>query len=371
MQYNLGAVGLGHWFSRLYTGLRDTREIRVAKVAGVSTIQAKRERLDEMGLSTAEYYQIGKGSPIPAAFYDGLDIVHISDPNEYHAEQTIDSLSRGKLTITEKTWAVNRAQFDSVMRFIRKNRLESRAYLHLHYLHKLLTIQLDELLSRYTAEHGKVSGVAETFFEPESAEDARRSRWLFDESSGGLFMDWIHTFEIVMNGAKADSARIERLGLFAVNRGYSKDRPTGIEAEVAVSGTHFARGATSMMRIAKGTKEGVEAVRFNLEDGAHLDLGYLHAEEEASSKRRGRWTLYSKEGKALGSGSPSGPNTSELFVKEILELCKGRQTGLKPDEVAALFEPQWQYQEMERSTELEVSGSAIEAFLSRGLKLEA
>ena len=141
--YNLGAVGFGHWFNRLYAGLRDSGEVKVAKIAGVSSIDGKLKKMREMGIGEDAYYQIGMDGPIPDRFYDGLDIVHISDPNEYHAEQTMDSLRHGKITITEKTWGINKKEFDDVARFVEDNDLGNKAYLHLHYLQKQLTKGLD------------------------------------------------------------------------------------------------------------------------------------------------------------------------------------------------------------------------------------
>ena len=159
--YNLGAVGFGHWFNRLYAGLRDSGEVKVAKIAGVSSIDGKLKKMREMGIGEDAYYQIGMDGPIPDRFYDGLDIVHISDPNEYHAEQTMDSLRHGKITITEKTWGINKKEFDDVARFVEDNDLGNKAYLHLHYLQKQLTKGLDALLDKYTGEYGKVKSVSD------------------------------------------------------------------------------------------------------------------------------------------------------------------------------------------------------------------
>ncbi len=349
--------------------MKDSKEIRLAKVAGVSGIEGKIERLKKVGLGEHDYYQMEKDEPIPEGFYDGLDIVHISNPNEYHAEQTIDSLKHGKLTITEKTWATNQEEFERVAAFIGQNMLERKAYLHLHYLQKQLTMRLETLLEKHTKEQGKVTGVAETFFEVESEEDARRSGWLFSNQSGGLFMDWIHTFEIVVNGAKATRADLSDVARFAVNPSYHQEFPTGIEATVDLEGKFFANGAKSVMRMAKGTKEGMEAARFYFYSGAYLDLGYIHSETEFGSEKRGTWTLY-RNGKAVESGCPKGLNTSEIFVNEILTLCKGGRAGLTLSEARLLFEPQWRYQELAKVRELHRSKEVIDKFVSEGLKLK-
>ncbi|MEM0201489.1 MAG: hypothetical protein QXD23_03735, partial [Candidatus Micrarchaeaceae archaeon] len=111
MSYNLGAVGFGHWFERLYAGMVKTDQIKLAKVVGVSDIGKKAERLKMVGITQEKYYKMDPNGPLPNEFFKDLDIVHISDPNKYHAQQTIQSLKEGKLTITEKTWGRNKEEF--------------------------------------------------------------------------------------------------------------------------------------------------------------------------------------------------------------------------------------------------------------------
>ena len=119
MTYNLGAVGFGHWFNRLYAGLRESNEFRIAKVVGVSDVSKKMEKLREIGLEEKDYYRVSDGK-LPENFYSGLDLVHISDPNEYHAQQTIDSLKHGKFTVTEKTWCMH-AEQRAIMDALKRN----------------------------------------------------------------------------------------------------------------------------------------------------------------------------------------------------------------------------------------------------------
>ena len=58
MTYNLGAVGFGHWFNRLYAGLKESNEFRIAKVVGVSEVSKKMEKLREIGLEEKDYYRV-------------------------------------------------------------------------------------------------------------------------------------------------------------------------------------------------------------------------------------------------------------------------------------------------------------------------
>jgi predicted dehydrogenase len=369
MTYNLGAVGFGHWFNRLYAGLKESNEFRIAKVVGVSEVSKKIEKLSEIGLEEKDYYRVSDGR-LPENFYSGLDLVHISDPNNYHAQQTIDSLKHGKFTVTEKTWGVDREEFDSVVEFIRTNNLESKAYLHLHYLHKQLTFGLEGLLEKYTKKYGKIRRVSATLFETASDEDMRRSGWLFSSRSGGLFMDTgIHLFEIIIAGAKADGTSIKDVKQYAVKKEYGEENATGVEASISISGRFFREGADGVIRIAKGAPAESRSARFYFERGAYLDLSYLHSDIEYNSDRRGSWTLY-ENGKAIESGKPKGPNNSEVFVGQIVELCRGRNTGLTMHEIDLLFGPQWQYQEMAGGAGILTSEKEVDAFISKGTGLE-
>lgn len=369
MAFNLGAVGFGHWFNRLYAGLRNSNEFRIAKVVGVSDVSNKIEKLKEIGLTEEDYYRVSDGK-LPEEFYDGLDLVHISDPNEYHAQQTIESLQHGKFTVTEKTWGVNKEEFDRVANFIKTNNMESKAYLHLHYLHKQLTFDLEGMLSEYTDKYGKVVRVAATLFEAESDEDLRRSSWLFSSRSGGLFMDTgIHLFEIIIAGAKADRVELEDAKVFAVKKEYGQNNATGVEANVSVSGKFFSDGARGTIRIAKGSPKESRSARFYFESGAYLDLSYLHSDIEYNSDRRGGWSLY-EDGSLIASGNPGGLNNSEVFVSQIIDLCKGKNTGLTIKEINLLFDPQWKYQEIAKGIHIEKGQNEIDAFILRGINLE-
>ena len=69
MAYNLGAVGFGHWFERLYAGMARTDRIRLAKVTGVSDIGGKASRLKLVGIGKDNYYRMQPDAPIPKEFF--------------------------------------------------------------------------------------------------------------------------------------------------------------------------------------------------------------------------------------------------------------------------------------------------------------
>lgn len=367
-RYTLGAVGIGHWFERLYSGIKNSNRITVTKAAGTNPAESKLDRLKAIGLGAENYYQIRPGTPIPKEFFKDLNIVHISDPNEFHAEQTLQSLGEGKIVVTEKTWGVNKLGFYSVMDHIKENGLEKKAYLHLHYIHKTLTIQLEELLQKYTAQYGKVKAVSATFFERIRPDDARRKEWLFSTANGGLFMDWIHPFEVLYFGAKATGMRLKDIEPYVVNKDYDKLNPTGIHAEVDVFGKFFSDSATAFVRMAKGTKESKKSMRFLFESGSYLDLNYIDSEIEFESSKRGTWEFFDG-GIVIEKGAPSGPTTSEMLVSDMINMCEGEQKGISLDDAAAIFEPQWKYQELIATKKLRASDKEAERFIKCGMTM--
>lgn len=368
MTYSLGAVGFGHWFERLHAGIKNSDGIKVMKIAGISDISNKIDRLNAVGLSAENYYLIDKDSPVPESFFDQLDIVHVSDPNEFHAAQTKQSLSYGKFTITEKTWGVNKGEFDGVVKYIRENNYEEKAYLHLHYIDKLLTIQLPSMLESRVKEYGKIKNATATFFEAMRIDDLRRKSWLFSPKNGGLFMDWIHPYEVLHIGAKAHDVKTDDLELYSINEDYDSKNPTGILAEARVKGEFFAQDAKAKIRIAKGAPEDKKSARFVFESGAYLDLNYIDSTKEFASRDRGGWKFY-KDGKLSEEGAPQGPNTSELFVQDIIRICKGGKREVGINDLSKIFESQWRYQELEKGKKLNEDQDKIQDFIEDGLNL--
>ena len=364
MAYKLGVAGLGHWFERLLEGMGDS-DIELFKAAGSRPAEAKAEQLQRLGIPEENYY-VASGSLLPDGFFDGVDIVQIANPNSLHSSQTIQSLEKGKVTFTEKTWGVNRREFYDVVEYVRANGLEAKAYLHLHYLHKRLTMELPQLLDRLSGANGKITDFSATFFEPMDKENIGHRAWLFSAAEGGVFMDWIHPFEILFHGAMAESASISSLRLFAVNSVYKGREPTGVEAGLSIRGDGFSSGARGTIRVAKDTDGvGRKAAVISFESGAQLQLEYQDSETEFRNGTNGSWRLVSGHGEVLEKGSPIGSNTSVIMVKDMLERLNGRMSGLGVQEICRLYEPQWRYQELAPELELK-GGESAQEFITAG-----
>ena len=116
--YNLGTIGLGHWVKRLHQAVKQSNALKLVKTVGTRSYDQKRDELERYGLGEKNYYQIIPNTMIPDEFFNDLDIVHIASPNQFHKNQTIQSLSKGKFTVVEKTFATNRKDFEEIMSYI-------------------------------------------------------------------------------------------------------------------------------------------------------------------------------------------------------------------------------------------------------------
>ncbi len=360
----MGVIGLGHWFERLEQGLTNSA-IVVSKAIGTKSFAERAEKLRGFGIDEGSYYRGGGDGSIPQGFFDGIDAVYISSPNSLHCTQTIQSLEKGKYVIVEKTLATNKQDFDSVMALLRVGGSSERVYLHLHYLHKQLTLTLDGLLARLEGSHGKVENVAATFIEAYNDSDKRR-KWLFSKGEGGIFMDWIHPYEVLFHGAKASSVRLNDVRLFKLNSEYGDD-PSGVEASATVNGGRFAKNAKAAIRVGKGADSNMKRMRFYLEDTSYLDLDFINSEHEFNGAHRGVWRLMDGDGIELESGMPKGHDTSQIFAEEIVKLCSGVNSGLTASDIERLYALQWRFQEMLESKRVISDKGEIDKFIEAAM----
>ncbi|MDE1865934.1 MAG: hypothetical protein KGH94_04840 [Candidatus Micrarchaeota archaeon] len=371
MEYTMGVVGIGHWFRRLQTGLESVGGIKVTKALGTKPYEAKAQTFAELGITRDNYYTIEGDGSIPEGFFQGIDIVHISNPNEFHASQIRQSLSKGKKTIVEKTYAISRKEFAEMKRYIKEGGFEKSIYLHLHYLHKMPTIHMRKAAKGLIEKHGKITGITATFFERADDEDARRT-WLFDMRNGGIFMDWVHPFEVAYRSVGAAFGKIQSLKLYATNNSYDTVNPTGVMAEVELKGNRFAEGAKIVVRVAKGVdpRYSRKSMVFSFADGTYARLGYIGSESE-SKENRGEFETGEMSGTARAPESIAklpGKSSSELFVKEIIKLCSGRKAGLGLGQVGRVFKPQWEYQKLAKKQQLINDAREVEKFLEDGIR---
>ncbi len=340
---------------------------------GTREFADKADELHKLNISKLNYFTVSKSLfIIPSGFFGDLDVMQISDPNKYHSSQTKQGLEKGLYVITEKTLATNEAEFENLINFVKSNGYEEKIYLHLHYMHKLLTLNLPSILEKITPDHGKINNFSATFFEEANEADRVRSSWIFSPDSGGIFMDWIHPYEILFFGAKAQKVSLSKVNTFIVNSEYDNKNPTGIESFVNVQGDNFITSATGVIRISKGLphEAGLKRFIFSFESGSKLYLNFVGSQIEFNSDSRGSWQLVNEDHNQcliLDSGIPRGPATSELLVEDIIKLCKGNGPFIKIDNIVKIFEPQWDYQRMTKNQESIRDQNQIETFMRNGL----
>ena len=372
MEYKLGVIGLGHWFNRLNVGIQKVGGLTLVKAAGTKPYEQKIDLLTSFKIGKDNYYISDEKGKVPEDFFIGIDLVHISDPNKLHASQTKEALLQGKYAITEKSFAGTKREFNKISSFIKKNNYENKAYLHLHYMHKQPTLILKAILPGLIRNHGKIKSVHATFFEKENEEDARRG-WLFAPENGGIFMDWIHPFEILYYAAEAGFGNIRDLSIYAVNPAYDKVNPTGVQAVIALKGKYYAPDAAATINVAKGVKNGNQnkSIKIIFESGKYTKLCYVGSEIEFGSDERGTLEVgetRNGNNKILMSSRLSGPNSSEIFVEDILGFVNGENMGFTFKDITKVFKPQWEYQKIVKSRELITENSAVEKFVQEALE---
>ena len=359
-------MGLGHWFAWLKAGVNSGEGLDLRKAVGTRPFEDKAELLSGFGIDKASYYISDASGSIPEDFFNGIDMVHISDPNRFHMLQAMESLRHGKRVIVEKTLATDEGQFRSIVNHVRDNGLEGSIYLHLHYIHKQPSVQLASGLGGIIAREGKISAVSAAFFEEVNEEDVRRT-WLLDMANGGIFMDWVHPYEVIYYSTRCRFGALSSVRNLVVNESYSKEFPTGVESTIGLSGENFVDGATATIRVAKGVPAGrsAKSIRILFESGRILNMDFPSHEREFNSQERGALRFDGSDD--AQPGRLSGSNTSEMFVDDVMDLCKGSHSGLKIGDIEEIFRPQWEYQRMYKGIGMESGGDAVNRFISEGV----
>ncbi len=370
--YNLGAVGIGHWVSRLKRTMDQDGRIVLSKAVGVTPYENKKAELDKFGIARENYFKIEPQKPLPEEFFESLDVVQIASHNKFHAEQTIQSLEHEKFTITEKTFATNRSDFNRVIDFIRSNNHSKRATVHLHYLGKILTLELPKVLANARKEYGRITHAVGTFFEEINPDDVRRN-WLFKPENGGILMDWIHPLEILSYTCKANFVDCVDAETFIINTEYDSANPTGVYAKFKIEGSNFAQDASAHVRVGKGFPHGIthKTLRLIFEKGAFLDLNYISSEQEFNSNLRGTWELIEMEnGKrnVVSFGSPTGPISYQFMLNEMIEILNGKKPSLSLEDIEKIYEPLWKFQEANKNKEPKSDENDIKDFIKAGLE---
>jgi len=340
MPHGIGIVGAGHWSRRLVKGLAGA-PFEVHKTVDVLSYDQKRGLLEDIGVPRERHYRIEPDDPLPDDFFEGVDVVQVASPVEYHLRQTREALDAGKFVVTEKSYAADREEFEDALRML-DGRWDS-SFLHLHYLNKVPTKVMPHVVERASDENGGVEHVEATFMEEHSKEDASRA-WLFEPENGGVMLDWVHPVEVL---AAACGARLslEDASAYLSEPEYT-DCATAASADFGVSGDLFADGATATINVGKGFDETHKRMRFVLSDdkNEHVDFVYADSETEFETDYRGEWA-WRRDGRVVESGRPTGPIPYEILIDEIGDAVDGGGTWVNEDVLRRIYEPVWEYNE--------------------------
>lgn len=372
MTFKLGAIGVGHWVNRLKRTMDNDGRVVLDKAVGVTWYEDKKEILDKFGITEENYFRIEPQNQLPRDFFDGLDVIQIASHNKFHKSQTMQCLENGKVTVTEKTFATNRNDFNEVLDFINDNNHQNKVTIHLHYLGKILTRELPKILPPAIKKYGKITHAVGTFFEESNPEDVRRN-WLFKPDNGGILMDWIHPLEIISYTCGANFVDCLEAETFVINKDYDYINPTGCHAKFKLRGDNFTNDALAVIRVGKGFPHGIthKTLRLLFEKNAFLDLNYISSEQEFNSDLRGTWELVEMENgarKVVSFVSPTGPISYQFMLDEMIEMINGKKPTLSLDDIQKIYEPLWMFQEATRDKEPKRHESAIKNFIKEGLE---
>ena len=353
--HKIGIVGVGHWSRRLVQGIKDD-PFEVHKTVDVLPYDQKSDLLGAIGVPRDRHYEIDADDSLPDGFFEGVDVVQISSPVEYHLRQTREALDRGKFVVTEKSYASDRGEFEDAVSTL-EGRWDS-SFLHLHYLNKVPTKVMPHVLERATDESGGVEHVEATFVEERSEEDAARS-WLFEPENGGVMLDWVHPVE-VLGAACGARLSIEDASAYLSEPDYT-DCATAASADFGVEGDLFADGATATINVGKGFEDTHKRMRFVLSDDEHIDFVYADSETEFESDYRGEW-VWRRGGRVVESGKPTGPIPYEILIDEIGDAVDGGGTWVNENVLRRIYEPVWEYNEAVDITNPVEDRRAVEEF---------
>lgn len=328
----------------------------VTKTVDVLSYDDKGDLLEEIGVPRERHYRISPDDPLPDAFFDGIDVVQVASPVEYHLRQTRQALDAGKFVVTEKSYAADRKEFEDAVDAL-QGRWDS-SFLHLHYLNKVPTKVAPHVLGRAVDTSGGVEHVEATFMEEKNAEDAARA-WLFEPENGGVMLDWVHPVEVLAASCGA-TLTLEDGSAYLVAPDYT-DCATAACADFGVSGDLFADGATATVNVGKGFDTTHKRMRFELSDGGHVDFVYADSETEFGTDYRGEW-VWRKNGRVVESGKPTGPIPYEILIDEIGDALDGGGTWVNEDVLRRVYEPVWEYNEAVDITNPVEDSLAVEEF---------
>lgn len=337
----VGAIGAGNVFiDRFLPKLIEHENFELAAVADVFPAAKKLPSVRSVtGNGDIRYVEVREHQKVPDEFFDDVEAVCITSPNEFHAEQTLESLYHGKFTITEKPIVRNMMELSEFKRMAScaKKDYASRIFCADHYALKptsaYAAAKLPELIGRY----GKIESVKVTFFEGENLRGLPREKWLISpEAGGGVLIDTgSHMAGIVTKVFKGEFVDYGKSLFFDMYPSENFGCETGFYGEFMVGGEYFKQPEKPnvVMKIAKGVGSGnngsvksrdyrCKLIEVNLEN-ADLLLNYM---------KMGNNSCYTGKRAFKSYGAVSGLDAGLHLIRD--GVCKNLTAG---DEGKALL----------------------------------
>ncbi len=328
--YRLGFIGAGTWLQKFLPYL-DRDEIELDRVFDIKPYD---DLGPEIGRDT--YQRRDPDHVYGEEDLAGLDAVYIANHVNNHREQAIaaiDNMPPGSAVFTEKAHgprledhlAVKEAAEDSDV-------MVSNS---LHYIYKKPSRTIPGLMD-WASELGDIEHVEASFLEEATQEDAERT-WPLKPENGGIFLDWIHPQEVMVEKLDARFTGIDEARGVITQPGYSDRYPTAGFARYSVEGPYFADDATATIGVGKGFQDTVKQMRIGFPD-FEVEFDYTGSDTEMRTDERGRVTVRDREGNSVSSTLEGGPTAQELVIEKIVDVLEGGEPDL---DTATMEEIMW------------------------------
>jgi len=277
----VGIVGLGDVsIKRFIPELMENPYFELCSVVDVLSESEKLPIIRDMRRNdNVKYFQIQPFEKIPEEFFDGVDVVYVASPNEFHMYQTLNSIYR-TFTVTEKPLVRNKGELTALKLETDdiKGDYSSRLFCQDHYIFKPVTMYAFAEVPRLLDNYGKIEHIKVTFFEEGNLQGLEREKWLMSPTSGGgVFIDTgCHMAGILVKVFNGEFIDCEKPGLFDMYPNYDFQCETGFYDKFSVKGEYFIPNHNNVeMKIAKGVKRHqAKTIEVNLEN-ADLILNYM------------------------------------------------------------------------------------------------
>ena len=336
--FNVGIIGVGDCAKRFAPQATMHPGLRIVTAADIAPEEEKRPLLENIVKHPVNYFRLTPDMHLPPSFFEGLNAVYISSPNDSHLYQTIESMQQGKLTVTEKPLVRNAGELLALEAVARQG-LPGYLFAQDHYAFKPATIYAKEKVPELAKQYGQITGIDVAFLEKGNLTGLPREKWLISPMAGGGVMidTGVHMATVLNQVAGARFTECNRAEAFDFYPQYNFQCETGTYAEFTAEGQHIAAAQPGkpnvVMRIAKGVDQQQKKITFTFEKGgAKLMIDY-----DANVAR-----ITTSAGET--EEKITGPHEYSLVADEMYTILRdGRVPNLTHDSAKRALHPVFMY----------------------------